>query len=558
MARIPIYISRNFLRSTPAELLLIFFVLFFYFSLPSSHASHPLLLINGAVRQRLEDAQLPELVDHYERARLLLLAAKRFNSTATTKRLTAPESLSDGTTNYDTDLDVYHGRLKNFVDIYLQDGPAHILTGGRNALKNLLKHLPAKHQNGNFPAKIWSTHPSGIHGVKKGFELWGQLLPLPLSPSIANHLSVEREVDFLKPAREGQDWEVQVLDDDGLDKLMSNWTGESLARGVMGKGKWGRLWGKLQQGVLRADFFRYVSMFVEGGIYSDSDTMVGTSFAISSCLNNTAQPISHPYVWGVHAPSILHPDIETLRNLLHAATLPKVPLNTRPPRIDPRFFDNKTYTPPYSGLIRRAPVYALSSPDPSSILNPEISMVVAIEWDSQIGRTLKMWRQWTWFRLKRSWPDCCYPRSIEIVQNLLVAKPFHPIMMDTVATIAQLVETDNYQHLGPLELTGPGPFTDAVFRYLLIQYGVTPNDLRALRGPVRVGDILILQEEAWHAPQKAIQRLISYVESLHLKLGTNRHGRFSPWVFGIGWKDWRSGGVKVAYHGLTGMWKNKN
>lgn len=32
--------------------------------------------------------------------------------------------------------------------------------------------------------------------------------------------------------------------------------------------------------------------------------------------------------------------------------------------------------------------------------------------------------------------------------------------------------------------------TDAVFRYLLVQYGITPDDLRTLRDPVRVGDIL--------------------------------------------------------------------
>jgi alpha 1,6-mannosyltransferase len=44
--------------------------------------------------------------------------------------------------------------------------------------------------------------------------------------------------------------------------------------------------------------------------------------------------------------------------------------------------------------------------------------------------------------------------------------------------------------LGALDLTGPGPFTDAVLRYLVVRYGVTPDQLRNIKGPVRVGDVL--------------------------------------------------------------------
>lgn len=156
--------------------------------------------------------------------------------------------------------------------------------------------------------------------------------------------------------------------------------------------------------------------------------------------------------------------------------LPKFPPNNRPPRVEAQSgsdSDNSTYAPPYPGvrLSRRAPVYKIESPNPSSILNPSISMVVAIEWDSQIGRTLRMWKQWTWFRIARSWKDCCFPRGLQMVQNLLVvsvfslclmcdptesfqSKPFHPIMMDIVATIAQLVEAGVYKELSPVSLLG--------------------------------------------------------------------------------------------------------
>ncbi|WVQ77475.1 hypothetical protein IAR50_007161 [Cryptococcus sp. DSM 104548] len=546
MARL--FTPRSLLRlNTPAKLLLVLFALVFYSSFSFTASHPPSIFTNSEAQRQIENAPLSELVNLYEQVRGEILKAKRFNGTVCAESIKAPKTLPDGTGNFDPDTEVYLGRLRGFIDNYLQQAPAHIQIAARNTLKSLLKRESPKYRDGSFPAKVWATHPTGIKGVHLGFELWGKLLPFPLPPSLVNQITVDKDVDFLQPAKTGQDWDVEVPNDDGLDKLMSEWTGQKLQRGIPGEGKWSELWGGLEMGVLRADVFRYTSMLVAGGVYSDSDAM----------------PISHPYLWGLHAPSILNPDLEILGEHIVKYGGPKFPPNTRPPRVDARSLpQNNSYIPPYPGIERRSPIYTISTPNPSTILNPQISMVVAIEWDSKIGRTLSMWRQWTWSRTLSTWSRATesskYPRSIEFVQNLLVAKPFHPIMLDTVATIAQLAETGELKTLSPLELTGPGPFTDAVFRYLLVQYGITPSDLRVLREPVRVGDILILQEEAWHAPFDAIKQLWEYVESLHLKLGTNRHGKFSPWLFGLGWKDWKSGGVKVAYHGLTGIWKDKD
>ncbi|ODN99218.1 hypothetical protein I350_07377 [Cryptococcus amylolentus CBS 6273] len=544
MARL--FTPRSLLRfNTPAKLLLVLFALVFYLSFSFSTSHPPSIFTDSETRKHIQNAPLSELVNLYEQVRHGALRAKGFNGTVCAESIKAPKTLPDGTSNLDPDLEVYMGRLRDFIDNYLQQAPAHIHIAARNTLKSLIKRESPRYRDGSFPAKVWATHPAGIKGVQLGFELWGKVLPFPLPPALANQISVDKDVDFLQPARDGQDWDVEVPDDDGLDRIMTEWTGQKLQRGIPGEGKWSELWGGLEMGVLRADVFRYTSMLVAGGVYSDSDTM----------------PISHPFLWGLHAPSnIINPDLELLAELIVNRGGPKFPPNTRPPRIDSRSLPqhNSSYTPPYPGIERRSPVY-VSIPNPATILNPRISMVIAIEWDNKIGRTLGMWRQWTWSRFTES---SKYPRNIEFAQNLLVAKPFHPIMLDTVATIAQLVKSGEAKSLRPachlLELTGPGPFTDAVLRYLLVQYGVTPEDLRALRGPVRIGDILILQEEAWHAPFESIKQLWEYVESLHLKLGTNRHGRFSPWLFGLGWKDWKSGGVKVAYHGLTGIWKDKD
>ncbi|WWC91834.1 uncharacterized protein L201_006781 [Kwoniella dendrophila CBS 6074] len=538
---------------SPSKILLILFAVVLYLAFPFTTPKQPSFLDNPQLHETISYASLAELVDLYDQVKSEVLRHKGFNSTATAVKLRAPIHLPDGSDNFNPDLAKYVDRLRKFVDVYFKDTSQRIHTGARNALKDVLRRSPPQSRSDIFPTKVWSTHPFGLDGVEEGFDLWRKLLPLPLSKKTISRLSSRNDLEWLKPAIEGQEWEVIVTDDNGLDKWMSQWTSEVISRGIKGNGRWSQLWGGLEKGVLRADLFRYVSMFVTGGIYSDSDTM----------------PVSHPFVWGVNAPSILNPDIETLTQLIKEASK-TASSQTTSDRLNPRSdlpnhdiytqhnntnFANinlHSYTPPYYAHSRRAPVISLPAELPSTILNPEISIVVAIEWDSMIGRTLSMWKQWTWFRFNRSWPDCCFPRGLEMVQNLLVSKPFHPIMLDTLATVAELVDSSVANQLSPLDLTGPGPFTDAVLRYLLVQYGITPNDLRALRRPVRVGDVLILQEEAWHAPEKAIKKLLSHVNAFGAKIAENLNGK-DPWLFGLGYEDWQSGGKKVSYHGLTGI-----
>ncbi|WWC94993.1 hypothetical protein V866_001845 [Kwoniella sp. B9012] len=543
-------LNRGQRSSLPAKILLIVFLVAVYLSLSFRTSRESSFLSDQKSHNSLSQATLAELVEIYDQVRSDTLQQKGFDSAADAEKLRAPIHLPDGSRNFDPDLTRYVERLRRFVDDYFTNTPEPIHTGARNALKDLLRRAPPQSRPKDLPATVWSTHPNGTEGLEEGFELWKKLLPLPLSRRLLKQIDYKEELEWLRPAREGEEWEVIVPDDDGLDQLMSEWTAEQVVKGVSREGKWQRLWGSLEKGVLRADFFRYMSMFVKGGIYSDSDTM----------------PISHPYLWGIDAPSILNPDIEILSKRIKQASsftsigpvkrgsVPAYPHESLHNPPNSTNGDVQTsYLPPYYTRSRRAPIPQVQS-IPATILNPEISIVVAIEWDSMIGRTPGMWRQWTWWRFKRSWPDCCFPRGLEMVQNLLVSKPFHPIMLDTLATIAEVVDSGQAKGLGPLELTGPGPFTDAVLRYLLVQYGVTPSDLRALRGPVKVGDVLILQEEAWHAPDKAIRQLLFHVRSLGYDLLEKGQ---DPWLFGSGWESWQSGGKKVSYHGLTGIWKGK-
>lgn len=58
----------------------------------------------------------------------------------------------------------------------------------------------------------------------------------------------------------------------------------------------------------------------------------------------------------------------------------------------------------------------------------------------------------------------------------------HPVLIDTLRRIVNLalLPPDNSKPLSVMERTGPGPFTDAVFRYLRIKWGLRWADLRNL------------------------------------------------------------------------------
>lgn len=101
---------------------------------------------------------------------------------------------------------------------------------------------------------------------------------------------------------------------------------------------------------------------------------------------------------------------------------------------------------------------------------------------------------------------------MQITQWTLMARPGHPILLDAVARSlakteqierdreAAAARNETYIDEWALEWTGPGVFTDCVYRYLLSRYGVTPADLIEARQPVRVGDVLILPSRSFSSP----------------------------------------------------------
>ncbi|KAG8991542.1 membrane-bound alpha-1,6- mannosyltransferase Initiation-specific [Tulasnella sp. JGI-2019a] len=274
-----------------------------------------------------------------------------------------------------------------------------------------------------------------------------QRLPAMINNTNVWQTNKQQTVDLGGWIWRNEDWKWNMLDDVDAAKWVRERLGESEIE---------KMWNDLPTGILKADFLRYLLVFFHGGVYSDTDTI---------CL----RPIEE---WGASA------DLWSDR-------------------------DGNSWLP----SIREGE----SPEDRKAALGPP-SVIIGVEVD--VGDREDWYRWW--------------PRPLQIVQWTFAAAPHHPIFIDVISRVASAtarakawsedrdkrVEAlqeagkvdeakalasipvhdngDNGGHMSVMEWTGPGVFTDAVFRYLEARYGVTWPALRMLERPLRVGDVLIL------------------------------------------------------------------
>ncbi|RXK36588.1 hypothetical protein M231_06129 [Tremella mesenterica] len=205
-----------------------------------------------------------------------------------------------------------------------------------------------------------------------------------------------------------------------------------------GSKKFWNVWDSLPKKIMKSDVLRYLVLLQEGGIYTDADTA----------------PRAHPYHWGHGAENRLPPQIASYLSL-----------------------NNLSF--PLHG---------------QSISDPGVSVLIGGEYNAWVENKMGDWRG----------GEHDIIRSFQLCQWTMMAKPFHPIFIDVVVSIMEMLEQAKEE--GKLdgskisEITGPGPFTDAVFRYLLSAYGITPPNLYEPQTPSLIGDIIILPAYALGFP----------------------------------------------------------
>ncbi|ORY32116.1 hypothetical protein BCR39DRAFT_59383 [Naematelia encephala] len=389
------------------------------------------------------------LAEVYEDERLSLLSNIGFNQDSEEAAVrTRPGGL-------DPDFNAYITRLETFVDEWF--GGSKHYSYLNKMLDRLVHAQPPPMREQEFQKNIISFDKDGRAGVPDEFAYWDKRMA-------------------------GQGWNVEVGDDESMEQWFNSATQEQAGReGIdgevepefgfgdgVGAAKWRTLWDSLQRPVLKADLLRYLLMLVEGGLYTDSDTA----------------PLSDINLWGTNAHHLTPPTLRVLqRAMRHLSKMP-IPGSELESETD---FDEDSATNPVDEVSL-------------GIKNPRVALVVSVEYD--VGH-------------ERQDPRFGYTRDLQIVQWTFLAKPFHPVFLDVLETathdITQRHQSgkgeDSWQAI--LDGTGPGPFTDAVLRYLLIQYGVAPSQLRGMEDGALIGDVLLLPlhafgsylggEEDWNA-----------------------------------------------------------
>ncbi|KAL0255722.1 hypothetical protein I308_100529 [Cryptococcus tetragattii IND107] len=260
------------------------------------------------------------------------------------------------------------------------------------------------------------------------------------------------------------DWTAMFVEDGQID----TWLEKSLgSKGIKSKAQDELLALKEKWGVVRADLFRYLVLLLNGGVYTDTDT--------ASVL-----PIAQ---W---APN---PDVAAIAPLL-------------------------TAIPQLISIIQDP-----SQSHFSTISTSEPSLVVAIESDALSTGV--------------NWKEQSFTRGIQIVQWTIMANRGHPVLLDVIGMALRKCEEIRQMELNNgevrkedvniLDWSGPGAFTDAVFRYLLVRYGFHPTQASGLKEPLKVGDVIIMPVHSFRADAS----------------------------------EGFQGAHKVVWHGFFGRWKGK-
>ncbi|EIW65789.1 hypothetical protein TREMEDRAFT_70437 [Tremella mesenterica DSM 1558] len=203
-------------------------------------------------------------------------------------------------------------------------------------------------------------------------------------------------------------------------------------------------WDYMHRGVLRADFLRYLLPLVQGGVYSDVDTL-------------PLRPIEQ---WG-------HVRVEYLDISVTDGSDWRSKLSTYPAvivAIDVDVHAKKGWDKEWPRAVDICQWTLASVPNHPIFLDAVRRVVNST-------RVVEAWEIW---------------RAEEIVK------------LEEAGEDASDLRGQHTDHaMSVMEWTGPGLFSDSVMAFLLARYHVTWHRLRGLDHPLRIGDVLILPISAF-------------------------------------------------------------
>ncbi|WRT70510.1 uncharacterized protein IL334_007508 [Kwoniella shivajii] len=293
-------------------------------------------------------------------------------------------------------------------------------------------------------------------------------------------------------SNEVKSWKDGKASDEGWEwEFLNDQDAEQYVNKKLAASRFQEVWDILPSGILRSDTLRYLLILLEGGIYSDVDTTL----------------LRPPSAWGR----------------------------------DPKLYRDG------AGWLTDSQIERVKGGESIDDIIGRPSVVVGLEAD--VGDR-EDWFDW-------------WPRPIQIVQWTITSAPNHPIALNALLrilhstakaidwshSVAQSIkvlkdqgryedakslsevnvlnEPKNGGPVGVMAWTGPGVWTDAVLSYLRVRFGLIWTDLKDLREPLRVGDVLILPVTG-----------------------------FSPGVGNFG-AQMSSHPQAMVEHGFAGSWKNE-
>ncbi|WVQ82346.1 hypothetical protein IAT38_004474 [Cryptococcus sp. DSM 104549] len=358
-----------------------------------------------------------------------------------------------------------------------------------------------------------SPPPSFLPPVLSRLSLRPPIAPLPPRPDQV--MTTEKSVEdlpwqFNRWKEIMPEWEIKYFD----DKALKGWV-----HGMFGGSKAEKIWETLPRQVLKTDVFRYMAMLVEGGIYTDRYVQLLSA--------SESAPIIHADKWGHPYNHRTPPLLTHLSRLLSLSTSPHLPSSHPLSSFSPDHAATPLEDDGEGGVgvhvdlpTGESQIYDGPLVDDGAELG-QPGLVVSVESDAI---------EFGW----HNWREVGLSRAVQITQWTFMARPGHPVFLDALGRtlrksedVARKTEEarlsgEEYIPETALEWTGPGVFSDCVYRYLLARYGFKPYDLLHKKDPLRIGDVLIL-------PAGSYSSVSPFGDESQRNWAASWHGFFGRW-----------------------------